>query len=266
MRSRALTHPQSLARTLLHTVLKLRLFWFIFIAIFLLSGCVRADVGIRFEDANHGEIVQHIRLRSQASLDQAIATAWISDLAQRTQVLGGNMQHPTPEEWRLRIPFYNANDLESKFNQLLQPELAPSKSAKSALPVSHLRIKTLNRLLWQRNELQYDLDLRSLRSLLQTNFSDSFDLEFKLQTPWGARVPTANGQFSPLLRKSGWQLVWKLKPGVMNHIEAVFLLPSPIGIGFVAIALLVIFGMVSRVLSRSALEVADPSTGQKVRT
>jgi Protein of unknown function (DUF3153) len=100
------------------------------------------------------------------------------------------------------------------------------------------------------------LDLRSLRATLQSNFSESLDLEFKLRTPWGARIPAANGKLSPTLRKSGWQLVWKLKPGAMNHIEVVFLLPSPIGIGFVAIALFVIVGAMAKVLSRPAAEIA----------
>jgi hypothetical protein len=232
----------------LRSFFRLRLLWVILVSLLCLTGCVDYDVGIRFSDANHGELVQHIRLKSQASnLGESIAATWVSSLEQRIKALGGKTRQLSPTEWRLTLPFYNARDLETKFNQLLQPP--------SDLPVSRLQIKTLNRLLWQRNELQYDLDLRALRATLQNNFSDSLDLEFKLKTPWGARVPTANGQLSPTLRRSGWQLVWQLKPGAMNHIEAVFWLPSPIGIGFVVIGLLVIIGAMVQVLSRSAAEI-----------
>jgi hypothetical protein len=40
----------------------------------------------------------------------------------------------------------------------------------------------------------------------------------------------------------GNQLTWKLQPGKQNHLEAIFWIPSPIGIGAVAIAILVGIG------------------------
>jgi Protein of unknown function (DUF3153) len=250
MMPRVLLFP---SKIILRQFIRLRLVWFILISVFFLSGCVHYDAGVSFADANHGEIVQHIRLKSQSSsLGESVAATWVESLEQRTKALGGRTRQLSAQEWRLTMPFYNAKDLEMKFNQLLQPPAGQ----KGDLPVSRLQIKTLNRLLWQRNELQYDLDLRSLRATLQNNFSESLDLEFKLRTPWGARIPTVNGKLSPTLRKSGWQLVWKLKPGAMNHIEVVFLLPSPIGIGFVAIALFVIVGAMAKVLSRPAAEIA----------
>jgi Protein of unknown function (DUF3153) len=242
---------RSLTKIILHQFIRLRLVWLILIAVLFLSGCVHYDAGIRFTDANHGELVQNIRLKSQSSsLDKSVAASWVSSLEQRTRSLGGRARQVSAIEWRLTLPFYNVQDLQTKFNHLLAP------AATSDLPVSRLQIKTLNRLLWQRNELQYDLDLRSLRATLQNNFSDSLDLEFRLKTPWGARVPIASGNLSPTLRRSGWQLVWKLKPGAMNHLEAVFLLPSPIGIGFVVIGLIVMVSAVAQVLSRSAAEIA----------
>lgn len=109
--------------------------------------------------------------------------------------------------------------------------------------------------MWQRHYLQYDLDLRSLRATLQDNFSESVDLEFQLKSPWGAQVPVADDQLSSKLRKSGWQLVWKLKPGVMNHIEAIFWVPSPLGIGVVVISLMIIGGVMVKVLSLSGAEI-----------
>ena len=248
--------PQSIFYIILRRFIKLRLLWFILIAVLLLSGCVHNDVGVNFFDANHGEIVQHIRLKSQSSslgssLDEAIATTWVESLEQRTKALGGRTRHPEAQEWLMTIPFHNAEDLQLKFNQLFQPQSAQRQE----LPTSRLQIKTKNRLMWQRHYLQYDLDLRSLRATLQGDLSKSVDLEFKLKTPWGAQVPVADDKLSSNLYKSGRQLVWKLKLGVMNHIEAIFRVSSPIGIGFCVISLMVIGGAMVKVLSLSGAEI-----------
>jgi hypothetical protein len=253
--------PKSILNIILRQFIKLRLLWFILVAALFLSGCVHYDAGVKFSDANHGEIVQHISLKSQSSnpsssLNEAIATTWIESLTQRTKALGGRTRHSEAQEWLMTIPFHNAKDLESKFNQLFQSQY----TQESDLPISRLQIKTQNRLMLQRNDLRYDLDLRSLRATLQGSVSESLDLEFRLKTPWGAQVPAVNGELSPQIRKSGWQLVWKLKPGAMNHIEAVFWLPSPIGIGFVVISLMVIGGLIVRVLSLSGIEIATTAT------
>jgi hypothetical protein len=48
------------------------------------------------------------------------------------------------------------------------------------------------------------------------------------------------------VQQQGKQLVWKLKSGAENHLEAVFWVPSPLGIGTVAIVLLVIGGIFLR--------------------
>jgi hypothetical protein len=238
----------SVLKVILRQFIRLRLLWFILVAALFLSGCVHYDTGINFSDANHGEIVQHIRLKAKQS-SEPIALPWIESLVQRTQTLGGKTRHPDAREWVMTIPFYNAKDLEGKFNQLFQ------SSQTSELPLSRLQIRTKNRILWQRNEMRYDLDLRSLRAALQGDFSESLDLEFNLRTPGGAQVPTETGELSPKLRKNGWQLVWKLKPGMMNHIEAVFWVPSPIGTGFVVISLLVVVAYVAQVLSKSGVEI-----------
>lgn len=258
---RSLHHiPKFIPNIILRQFIKLRILWFILVAVLFLSGCVHNDIGVNFSDANHGEIVQHIRLKSKSSdpsssLNEAIATTWVESLEQRTKALGGRTRHPEAEEWLMTIPFHNAKDLESKFNQLFQPQLfRPQSTQKSDLPISRLQIKTQNRVMWQRHHLQYDLDLRSLRATLQGDFSESIDLEFKLKTPWSAQVP-ADDKLSSKLRKSGWQLVWKLRLGVMNHIEAVFWVPNFIGIGVIVISLMVIGGAMVKVLSLSAAEI-----------
>lgn len=258
--------PKSIPKTILRQFIKLRLLWFILVAGLLLSGCVHDDIGINFSDANHGEIVQHIRFKPQtssldSSLDEAIAITWVESLEQRTKKLGGRTRHSDPQEWLMIIPFHNAEDLELKFNQLFQPQSTQESVRKLESPTSRLQIKTLNRVMWQRHYLQYDLDLRSLRATLSGDLSESLDLEFRLKTPWGAavtmdsQVAAAEDELSPQLRKNGAQWVWTLKPGMMNHITAVFWVPNAIGIGFVVISLMVIGGAVVRILSLSGTEI-----------
>ncbi|NJR37688.1 MAG: DUF3153 domain-containing protein [Leptolyngbyaceae cyanobacterium CSU_1_4] len=230
--------------------------WFILVAALFLSGCVHDDLSISFSDANHGEIIQHIRFKPQSSgpnsnLNEAIATAWGESLEQRTKVLGGTTRHPQAQEWLITIPFHNAKDLEAKFNQLFRSQ----STQKSQLPTSRLQIKTQNRLMWQRHYLQYDLDLRSLRATLQADLSESILLEFKLKTPWGAQLPKAIAPLASKPYQSEGQVVWKLKPGAMNHIEAVFSVPSLLGIGFCMISFMVIGGAIVKVLSLSGADI-----------
>ncbi|MEM6403365.1 MAG: DUF3153 domain-containing protein, partial [Cyanobacteria bacterium P01_D01_bin.116] len=47
-------------------------------------------------------------------------------------------------------------------------------------------------------------------------------------------------------QKNNKQLSWKLKSGQLNHLEAVFWLPSPIGIGTLLIVLFVVLGFYFR--------------------
>jgi hypothetical protein len=98
--------------------------------------------------------------------------------------------------------------------------------------------------------LSYDLDLRSLElisnnSNLQVSPNSILDFEFSLNTPWGARsIELAENAIQP--QKQGKQLIWKLQPGQIDHVEAVFWLPSPLGIGTVLIVLFVAAGIYLR--------------------
>jgi hypothetical protein len=148
----------------------------------------------------------------------------------------------------VRIPFSNGADLEAKFNQFFRAETEPSVSDSDAeldspKLTSHLMFTESNLLLLERNRLSLDVDLRSLGVLsangnLLVSPGPLIDLEFSLNTPWGARSVNS---FNQAVRQ-GNQLTWTLKPGEVNHLEAVFWIPSPLGIGTVAIALLVMGG------------------------
>jgi hypothetical protein len=121
-----------------------------------------------------------------------------------------------------------------------------------------------NALFVLRNRLSLDLDLRSLGALVnQGNFVVSpesvLDLSFTLNTPWGAKpvapklenlaenegdetVIEPADEIAPEVATAGQQLVWKLQPGEVNHLEVVFWVPSPIGIGSLVIIALVVLG------------------------
>lgn len=268
---RSSPRPRRGWRLALYMLVRLRVLWIILLAALCLSGCVRYDVNLRFIDANHGEIVQQIYLEKQSTtLANSLAAAWLDGLERKAHDLGGRSQHPSERELRLTIPFYNVKDLESKFNALLAPETeaaAKAKSGAQALPevVSRLRFQVNNLVLWQRNRLAYDLDLRSLGAITSEtgavilNPAEFLSTEFRVTTPWGAKAADAEAGLEPFARREGRQLIWQLKPGEVNHIEAVFWLPSPLGIGLVVITLLVLLGMFLKArLAAAPATVAEP--------
>jgi hypothetical protein len=247
-----------LLRSTLRLLVKLRVLWIILVAVLFLSGCVRYEVGMNFADANHGEWVQRIRLEKQTtSLGETIATAWFNSLEQKAETLGGQVRHPSERELLIQIPFFNASDLETKFNQFFQSEnrqLEQSggywKKRDAKLPEleSRLHIKTNNFVFRERHYLELNLDLRSLETLtneagISLDPEQLLDLEFRLTTPWGAQIISSEGMSEAIARQQGKQLVWTLKPGEVNHLEAVFAVPNPLGTGFVGIAIFVLLGM-----------------------
>lgn len=246
----------SILQLILRWLVKLRLIWIILIAFLFLSGCVRYEVGLTFQDANHGTIVQHVQLSNQLTgVSRATANLWLDQLAAQAQQLGGKTRHPSEREWVMTIPFYNAKDLATKFDRFFQVVTAASFAGKRSMesaPVSQFQIQTNNLILWQRNHLQYDLDLRSLAVIpdadntatLLINPKDLLNLEFTLNTADGAQ--SVNSSVSPIIRKQGKQLVWSLQPGEVNHLEVIFWVPSPIGIGAAVIIVLVIGGMFAK--------------------
>ena len=91
------------------------------------------------------------------------------------------------------------------------------------------------------------VDLRALGVLSENGrikivSGSSIDLKFQLNTPWLARSIAGDNLLNPLTPSSVRGLVWQLEPGNINHIEAIFWLPSPLGIGAAAIILLTITG------------------------
>jgi Protein of unknown function (DUF3153) len=259
----------ALLRLVLHWIVKLRLFWLILVAFLFLSGCVQYDVGITFRDANHGSLTQQVRLSDQLTgVSRATANLWLDKLTEQTQQLGGKTKHPTDQEWVMTIPFYNAKDLSTKFDRFFAAITSihsPDPSAHASTPISRLQIKTNNLILWQRNRLTYELDLRSLSVIpdaahittLLVNPKDLLALELTLNTPWGAQSLDAAPRSSA--QHQGNSLIWTLTPGEINHLEAIFWLPSSIGMGLAVIVVFVIVGMVLKAWQDASARIDFPT-------
>lgn len=260
---------------------KLLRVWVVFVtllAAFLLSGCVQADLEINFRGQSGGEIVQHIKLAQLTTVSSSATQDWFDGIKRRARQLRGKAKR-SDQGIEVTIPFDNPADLEAKVNQFLNPadskissksvislgtanETATVTDSELQLVQSHLRVRQQNFLFFLRNRLVYDLDLRSLgvQSLngnLLLSPEPLLELEFKLKTPWLARSTNSTTEpASPQVRTEGRQLIWTLQPGQLNHLEAVFWFPSPIGIGAVAIALFVAGGLYVkyRLLSKPSVQ------------
>jgi hypothetical protein len=229
----------------------------VFCLLTLVTGCVQYDVGVNFESQTRGEIVQHIKLGERlTSFSSETVAEWLKSVERRVRLLDGKTKRLSQTEVVVRIPFNNGAELQDKFNQFYNP-IAETAKSRVASPLetdlpkfeSHLNLKQNNLLLVLRNRLSLELDLRSL-SLLSSNGSlllspgGLLELDFSLNTPWGAKsIETVAGALVPESYQQGKQLVWKLKPGEINYLEAIFWIPSPVGIGALIIALFVAAGI-----------------------
>lgn len=221
----------------------------------LLSGCVEYEVGINFQSQTHGEFVQHIKLaETLTSFSGSSVQEWWQNIERRSRQLGGRVKRLSPPELIVTIPFNNGQELEEKFNRFFNSaeHKNPRSRGESEIDISdiksHLSITQNNLLLALRNHLIYELDMRSLAVISsQGNVlvgpGSLIDLKFKLNTPWGARIIETNlDALTPDILDNGRQLVWFLKPDHLNHIEVIFWVPSPIGIGALVIILFVATG------------------------
>jgi hypothetical protein len=209
----------------------------------LLTGCVDYRVGVQFDNPYHGQLVQHIRLASQLTNSQT----WLDRLENQAKRLGGRTQRLSPQELDLAIPFGNGADLEHKFNQLASTAQLPSQP--QPILTSQFHLTSSNLLLLERKHLTYDLDLTSFGLSGTDEAPLPFDptavlhLEFGISAPWGAKVKVSPSRFSPPSQAQNQSVSWILQPGQVNHLEAVFWLPSPLGLGTIAIVGLVAAGL-----------------------
>jgi hypothetical protein len=222
----------------------------------LLSGCVQYDLGINFNHANSGELVQHIQISEKlTSLSGDYVYEWLNSLERRAKKLQGSAKRISPQEVVVKIPFTNGKELQEKFNSFFNPR--NDKKAKDldnngelAKIDSNLIVEQNNFLLFVRNRLIYDLDLSSLAVIASNGnviegTSSLVNLDLSLNTPFGAKnIQQIEDVNQP--EKHGNQLVWQLQPGQLNHVEIVFWLPNFLGIGTLVIILLIWAGLYLR--------------------
>ncbi len=252
--SAALINPHPVIRFLLRS----RLVLVLLLASLMLSSCVKSEVNINFESPNRGAIVQHIRLDERlTSFSSGTAKTWLDNIEKRVRHLQGKTRRLSNQEVLVTIPFGNGEELETRFNEFFSPtNSSKTRSAQKELDLpkfdAHLDVQQGNFLLLQRHRLIYDLDLRSLGVLssdgsLLASPGSLLDLEFGLTTPWGARNVTNRSKSTSIAaHREGKQLIWTLQPGQNNHLEAIFWLPNPLGIGAAAIGAIVAGGIYLR--------------------
>ncbi len=207
-----------------------------------LSGCVKYDTGVNFSSLNYGEIVEHIQLGEQLnSFNQQAVQTWIASIEQRTKQAEGKIERINDREFKIIIPFNNVQELVSKIDRYFNPTSTDKEDR--ATFNAHMQINQSNFLLVVRNQLIYDIDLRSLSlkssdpqaTVAAQNF---VDLNFRLQSPWGVQNSDAPGNIVGVKVADRNQVHWQLKPGEINHIDAIFWLPNPLGIGAILISLI----------------------------
>ncbi|ELS02771.1 Protein of unknown function (DUF3153) [Xenococcus sp. PCC 7305] len=226
----------------------------LFCLVTLLTGCVRYDVGLNFDSPYSGTLVQHIKIGEQFSnLGKSEAIAWLKSLESRSRKLQGKVKKLSSEEVVLIVPFTNGQELSSKFNQLFNSNVPDTSAvivgeeAELVKLGSKVSLQQNNLLFAERNHLDITIDLRAINLLAHQDKisiapNSLLDLKFDLNTPWIANNIDAPNNLEPLALVTDQGLTWQLKAGELNHIEAVFWLPSPIGIGAVVIILVMVLG------------------------
>ncbi|MBE9047655.1 DUF3153 domain-containing protein [Pleurocapsales cyanobacterium LEGE 10410] len=231
----------------------IRLLLPIVLCLVMLTGCVDYDVGVNFATPHKGEITQHVKVSQKLNnLAPSDSKKWLNSLEDRAYKLRGKVEKLSSEELLLTIPFGNGAELAKKFNQLFQSDIVPNATipqAKAELVKlnSQVNLHQSNLVFVERNSLDLAIDLRALNVLTQQDKivvdSDSLaNLEFRLTTPWIARSISGDDNLPGIKDPLTKSLVWQLHPGEVNHIQAVFWLPSPIGIGAAIIILFAILG------------------------
>jgi Protein of unknown function (DUF3153) len=211
-----------------------------------LSGCVKYDTGIKFYGLNYGEIVEHIQLGEQLnSFSQSAVQKWLASIEQRTQQAQGRIERITDRELQVIIPFNNAQELVTKIDRYFNPD--PVSTESSSKLQSHMQIDQSNFLLVVKNHLVYDIDLSALVIVttdpkVSVGSANAVNLNFSIQSPWGVRNIERAGDLASAKSSSNGQITWQLQPGKINHLDAVFWLPNPLGIGAIFITLISVTG------------------------
>jgi len=205
----------------------------------LLTGCLQYDLAVQFDSQTHGQLVQRIYWRGGEVAAYPEWSQGLQMLRDRAAAVGGDAHFLEHQTFEIAIPFNNGQELESKFNQFFDPEDSPTPlTLPSGEPVSaHLSLRQGNWLGVIFNHLNLRFDLTAVPDLTATGLpllqgKQLLSGQVTVAAPW---VRSLTGEVMP-------SRSWTLIPGAVNEIEADFWVPSPIGIGAAAIALLVLIG------------------------
>ncbi|PSB58906.1 DUF3153 domain-containing protein [Chamaesiphon polymorphus] len=218
---------------------------YFFIAI-ALSGCIKYDTSINFSSLNDGEIVEHIQLGDRLnSFSQDAVKKWVDSIDRRTIQAQGRIEHLSDRELKVIIPFNNPQELVAKIERYFNPQTSDTQARTNFN--SHMTIDRSNFLLAVRNHLSYDIDLRSLAIAatdpkVSVAADNSVELNFSLNSPWGVKNGELTNNIASVKKLGNTQTSWQLKPGQLNHVEAIFWLPNPLAIGGVVISLISLAG------------------------
>jgi Protein of unknown function (DUF3153) len=212
-----------------------------------LTGCVKYDTGINFYSLNYGEIVEHIQLSEQInSFSQKAVQTWIGTIEQRTKKAQGKVERLSDRELKIVIPFNNSRDLTKKIDQYFN--LSQANPEQRSQLGTKININQSNFLLFVRNHLTYDIDLRSILipatdpKVAVTSSTTAIDLNFSLSSPWGIKIGDVGRQSLGTKMTQAGRANWQLQAGQLNHIDAIFWLPNPLGIGAMIIILVSTIG------------------------
>lgn len=211
----------------------------VIVCVLLLTGCLQYDLDIQFDSQTHGQLVQQIHWRGAEIATHPEWAQGLQALRDRTAAVGGTTRLLDNQTVEIAIPFNNGQDLEAKFNQFFDPESGsmPLKLLGGEPVSAHLALRQGNWLGVIYNHVNILLDLRAVPDLTATGLpllqgKQLLTGHITVTAPW---VKSAAGELTTTQ-------AWSLIPGEINEIEADFWVPSPIGLGAAAIALLVLIG------------------------
>jgi Protein of unknown function (DUF3153) len=228
--------------------------------LWLLGGCFQADLTLRFDHHHHGQWTQTLTLgeRNLAMASDAL-DPWLQQVRPPIQRLGGHLQQ-TASTLTVTIPFSTPADLANRITTVFTtPSSAPTENlgrpdpdqppaatlallGVGTVPFT-LTTKEQNWVLVSRVRLVYDLDLRNLAPSL-TTAAPGAGITFRLQVPWG--MPSVEPESLAPVSLQPHEAQWNLPLGQISHLAMVFWLPNGVGLGGLALAILILIGYVLR--------------------
>ena len=206
----------------------------------LLVGCLQYDLDVQLDSQTHGQFVQQLHWWGGAIASDTKLMPWLQLLTERTEAVGGKLQFLPDNGLAIAVPFNNGADLKARFNQFFNPSDADAPfTLPSGEPIrAELSLQQGNWIVAINNHIRLRLDLTAVPDLNNTALpllqtTQLLEGQITLTTPWGVTSSI------PAIPSAG---TWSLTAGKVNQFEADFWVPSPIGIGAMAIGVLVAIG------------------------